>query len=772
MSKHLVIVESPTKTKTLQKFLGGDYSILATRGHIFDLPTKSLGVDIEQDFQPEYVPIEGKEAIVKALRKEAKTAQIIYLAPDPDREGEAIAWHVAGALKGTKARILRASFNEITKSAVLEGLEKAGKVDQDKVDAQQARRVLDRLVGYQVSPFLWKTVCRGLSAGRVQSVAMRLICEREAAIRAFKPQEYWTIDATLFKTADRKKAVFPATVAEADGDKFEIQNEAAARRVEADMRDATLKVADVKVQSKKRNPLPPYITSTLQQDAARRLYFSPKKTMMVAQHLYEGVEIGKRGSVGLITYMRTDSTRVAQEAVDGARQLIEKEFGVEYRPDQPPVYKSKGRSQDAHEAIRPTYFDLPPAAIKRHLHADQLKLYSLIWDRFLASQMSPAQIERTSVDISADVAKPAKKTAGVKQYTLKTGAEKVTFPGFLKLYEDIPDENGGKEAPKVLPPLKAGDGLTLEDVKPEQHWTKPPARFSEATLVRELEANGIGRPSTYAQIIATILARNYVRLEDRRLAPTDLGETVNIILVEAFPDLFNVEFTAEMETELDRIEEGTDAWTDVMKAFYKPFSESLRHATSRTAEIKNSHRQELDEKCPECGSPLVAKWSRTGKFVACSGFPDCRYTSDLGGNGSNGAEATDQVCEKCGSPMMIRTGRFGRFLACSAYPKCRNTKAIPTGVSCPQEGCGGDLVPRRTKTGRTFYSCSRYPECKYAVWDRPVPHPCPKCQSPFMLFKSTKTHSESYKCPSCGHSTAVEPEPESACGVIAPPHPP
>ncbi|MBI5866726.1 MAG: type I DNA topoisomerase [candidate division Zixibacteria bacterium] len=761
MSKHVVIVESPTKTKTLQKFLGADYSILATRGHIFDLPTKTLGVDVDAEFRPEYVPIEGKEAIVKALRKEAKTAQIVYLAPDPDREGEAIAWHVATALKGTKAKILRASFNEITKSAVLEALENAGKVDQDKVDAQQARRVLDRLVGYKVSPFLWKTVCRGLSAGRVQSVAMRLICEREAAIRAFKPQEYWSLDALLFKTADKKKTIFPAAVAEADGEKFEIQNADAAHRVEADLRSAALTVADVKVQSKKRNPPPPYITSTLQQDSARRLYFSPKKTMMVAQHLYEGVEIGKRGSVGLITYMRTDSTRVAKEAVDGARELIEREYGVEYRPDEPPVYKSKGRSQDAHEAIRPTYFDLPPDEIKKYLSADQLKVYSLIWDRFLASQMSPAQIERTSVDIAAEVAKTGKKSGGVQNYTLKTGAEKVTFPGFLRIYQDVAEENGDQEAPKVLPTLKAGDALTLEDIKPEQHWTKPPARFSEATLVRELEANGIGRPSTYAQIIATILSRNYVRLEDRRLAPTDLGETVNTILVEAFPELFNVEFTAEMETELDRIEEGTDTWTSVMKTFYGPFSESLDHATSRTAEIKSSHRQELEEKCPECGSTLLVKWSRTGKFVACSGFPKCRYTSDLGGNGANGGETTDQVCDKCGSPMMIRTGRFGKFMACSGYPKCRNTKAIPTGVSCPEEGCGGDLVPRRTKTGRTFYSCSRYPDCKYAVWDRPVPVPCPKCHGPFMLFKSTKTNGDSYKCPTCAHTTAVEPVAEA-----------
>ena len=762
MPKNLVIVESPTKTKTLQKFLGNGYSILATRGHIRDLPAKSLGVDVDKDFAPEYVLIEDRGPIVKTLRKEAKTADTVYLAPDPDREGEAIAWHVAGVLGKTKAKILRASFNEITQSAVTEALENAGEIDMQKVDAQQARRVLDRLVGYKVSPFLWKTVCRGLSAGRVQSVALRLICEREVAIRAFVPQEFWTIDANLFKTGDKKKATFAASVVEADGEKFEIQNEEAARRIEADLQTAAFAVAATKVQNKKRNPPPPHITSTLQQDAARRLYFSPKKTMTVAQHLYEGVELGKkRGSVGLITYMRTDSTRVAAEAATAARTLIEKEYGSEYCPEKPPVYKSKGRSQDAHEAIRPTYFDLDPETIKRYLTNDQYKLYSLIWKRFLASQMNPADIERTSIEITADVtATSRKKSSSISQYLLRAGVEKVTFPGFLKIYEDLPEENGDSKETKSLPPLKKDDKLTLVDIDTEQHFTKPPPRFSEASLVKELEANGIGRPSTYAQIIATIIGRNYVRLEDRRLTPTDLGETVNVILVEAFPELFNVEFTAEMETELDRIEEGIDPWTDVMRTFYSSFSKSLDDANSRTAEIKESHREVLDDACPECSSPLLVRWSRSGKFIACSGFPNCRYTSDVGGDQSNGQE-TDEKCEKCGSPMMIRTGRFGRFIACSGYPKCRNTKAIPTGVHCPEERCTGDLVPRRTRTGRTFYSCSRYPDCKYAVWDRPVPHACPACSSPFMLSKSTKANGEHLKCPACGYINQVEPAPET-----------
>ncbi|GAB4319320.1 MAG: type I DNA topoisomerase [Candidatus Zixiibacteriota bacterium] len=756
MPHQLVIVESPTKTKTLQKFLGNGYDIMATRGHIRDLPTKSLGVDIDNNFEPEYVPIDSKDNVVKELKKAAKRADVIYLAPDPDREGEAIAWHVASILGKTKAKFRRASFNEITKTAVLEALENAGEIDMRKVDAQQARRVLDRIVGYKVSPFLWKTVCRGLSAGRVQSVALRLICEREEAIRAFTPQEYWTVEVTLHKQGKKKSPSFTAMVAEMDGDKIEIQNEQAARTIEADLRKAEIAVRGIKVQTKRRNPPQPYITSTLQQDAARRLYFSPKKTMTVAQRLYEGVEIGKQGSVGLITYMRTDSTRVANEAIEHARELIAREFGKEYHPNKAPAHKSKGRAQDAHEAIRPTYFDLSPDKIKKYLSGDQLKLYTLIWNRFLASQMSPAVIERTSVDIRAGVEIKKGKKTGSREYTLKTGAEKITFPGFLKIYEDAPEENGNGKKENPLPTLEQGDALGLDDIDSQQHFTKPPARFSEASLVKELEANGIGRPSTYAQIISTIISRNYVKLEERRLFPTELGEVVNSILVDAFPDLFNVEFTAEMENELDRVEDGTDRWTDVMKTFYGSFAESLSNASSRTAEIKESHREILNEKCPECGSDLIIKWSRSGKFIACSGYPECRYTSDVGGNGNQNGQETDQECEKCGSPMVIKSGRFGQFLACSAYPKCKNTKPIPTGVKCPEERCTGELVPRRTKTGRTFYSCSRYPECKYAVWNRPVPQPCPHCGSPFMLQKSTKARGEHLQCPACGNVTDIE----------------
>ncbi len=747
MPKNLVIVESPTKTKTLKKFLGAGYAVEATMGHIIDLPGSRLGVDVENDFRPEYEQIEGKEKVIKALKEAAKKANVIYLAPDPDREGEAIAWHVASILKGTKAKLRRATFNEITKTAVSEALKNAGEIDQHKVDAQQARRVLDRLVGYQISPFLWKTVCRGLSAGRVQSVALRLVCEREAEIRAFVPQEYWTIDVDLFKKGDKSKTVFTAAVSEREGEKLDILEEATARKIETELRDADYSVTNVKTTDRKRQPYPPYVTSTIQQDAAARVRFSPKKTMSVAQGLYEGVEIGDKGPIGLITYMRTDSTRVAAEAQTAARELIVSEYGEEYCPEKPPVYASKKRTQDAHEAIRPTYFDLPPATIKKYLSPDQLKLYTLIWNRFIASQMAPAEIERTSVEISAKASDPKSKK-GV-EYTLKTGAEKIVFLGFLKVYEDVTEENGNGKPTVSLPKLQEKDPLSMVEVKPEQHFTKPPARYSEASLVKELEANGIGRPSTYAQIISTIIQRNYVKLEERRLYTTDLGETVNSILVDAFSELFNVEFTAEMELELDRIEEGTESWTEIMHAFYGPLSGSLEHASGRIDEIKQSHRQILPDPCPECSAQLIVRWSRTGKFVACSSYPKCRYTSDAGKSDPLPTEATDQVCEKCSSPMVIKTGRFGRFMACSGYPGCKNTKAIPTGVTCPEDGCKGDLVPRRTRFGRTFYSCSTYPECKYAVWNRPVPQPCPQCSSKFMLAKSTKAKGEHMECPTC-----------------------
>ncbi len=754
MAKNLIIVESPTKTKTLSKFLGKDYAIAATKGHIIDLPPKKLGVDPENDFAVDYEVIDGKKAVIKALKAAAAKAETIYLAPDPDREGEAIAWHVASQLKKTKATIKRATFNEITKTAVVRALEEAGELDIKRYNAQQARRVLDRIVGYKVSPFLWKTVCRGLSAGRVQSVALRLICEREAAIRGFKPKEYWSITADLGQT---RKGNFAAVLAKIDGKKTNLGDEKSTTEIvellspDADKGEsATFAVAEVKKQKKTKNPPPPYITSTLQQDSARRLRYSPKKTMVLAQQLYEGIELGNKGSVGLITYMRTDSVRVADEATKAAREHIEAAYGKQYRPDKPRIFKSKGRTQDAHEAIRPTYFEHGPQQIKGYLSRDQYRLYKLIWERFLASQMSAAALVRTSVTI---VGKNEKYAKG-RSFDFKAGDEQVTFDGFLKVYEDLPEENGDGEKQKKLPALKKGDSLNCYALNPEQHFTKAPARFSEAMLVRELEANGIGRPSTYAQTIAVIIARNYVKLDQRRLTPTQLGETVNRILIENFPDLFNVEFTAEMEEELDRIALGEDDWKTVMADFYEPFKGVLKEVMGRAAEIKASTQEKSDKKCDKCGKPMIVKWSRTGQFLACSGYPECRNTMPLNGNGE--IEETGETCEKCGAAMVLRTGRFGPFLACSGYPKCKNTRAVSTGVKCPEEGCKGVLVQRMSKKKKVFYSCSRYPECTYATWDKPVKKKCPACDHPFMVEKNTKAKGEHLLCPSCKHVIAEE----------------
>jgi len=761
VAKKLIVVESPTKTKTLSKFLGRDYEIAATKGHILDLPPKKLGVDPEDGFSLQYEVIDGKKAVIKSLQSAAAKAEIIYLAPDPDREGEAIAWHVAQELKRVKCPIKRATFNEITKSAVLRGLETAGELDVKKFNAQQARRVLDRLVGYMVSPFLWKAVCKGLSAGRVQSVALRLVCEREEAIRAFTPQEYWSITAELGKAT---KDSFAAELARIDGEKISLSNEASAAQIvellspeKEQGRSAVFSVIEISKQKKAKHPFPPYITSTLQQDAARRLRFSPKKTMMVAQELYEGVEMGDKGSVGLITYMRTDSVRVAAEATAEARKLIETTYGKPYRPDTPRAYKTKGRSQDAHEAIRPTYFDLSPDKVKGYLSRDQHRLYELIWQRFIASQMSSASVLRTTITVNAT--NPVHAPGRVFEF--KAGDETIVFDGFLRVYQDLPEENGNGEKPTKLPELNEGEKLNCYTLRPEQHFTKPPARFTEAMLVRELESNGIGRPSTYAQIIATILARNYVTLDKRALAPSELGETVNRVLVQSFPDVFNVKFTARMEEELDKIEEGEDDWKDVLQDFYTPFQKSLKKVQAKAGEIKASTQDASDQVCEKCGSPMVVKWSKTGRFLACSGYPECRNTKPLA-NGEPAPETTEK-CEKCGSPMVMRVGRFGPFLACSAYPECKTTKALSTGVKCPQPGCSGHLVQRRSKKGKVFFSCSCYPKCTYATWDKPVDQKCPACNHAFMVEKNTKARGVHRQCPACKHiiEEPVESEPVS-----------
>jgi DNA topoisomerase-1 len=735
VEKNLLIVESPTKTKALKKFLGNEFVVEASVGHVKDLPKKNLGVDIKNDFTPDYEIIPGKKKILTKLKSEAKTAKVVYLAPDPDREGEAIAWHIASEIKKNNSKILRASFNEITKQAVVEGVKQAGEIDMNKVNAQQARRILDRLVGYKISPLLWKTVYRGLSAGRVQSVALRIICEREEVIANFVPQEYWSITAIL-ETQDKKS--FPAKLVKIDGKDFEIPTQKDAEKITSDLKDKKFVVAGVTKEERKRFPSPPYITSTLQQDAARRLYFSSQKTMKIAQELYEGVELGEQGSVGLITYMRTDSPRIAEVAKKSAKDFIEKNFGLDYIPSKPREYKSKKLAQEAHEAIRPTYIDYAPDQIKEFLSKDQLRLYQLIWNRFIASQMAEAIFRVTTVEVEA------------QKYLFRASSSELLFDGFLKVYQDLKEENGDEEGEFKLPSLKEKDLLNLLELIPKQHFTKPPPRFTEASLIKELEENGIGRPSTYAQIVSTIKQRKYVEMEYRKLIPTELGKTVNQILVKNFPDIFEVKFTANMEEELDKIEDGEEKWVDVLKDFYDPFQLNLEKVENDKGKIKKLTQEKTEEVCEKCGSPMIIRWGRNGKFLACSAFPKCKNTKPLPGD-ENGTILSDEKCELCGAPMMVKTSRYGKFLSCSKYPECKFTRPYSIGVSCPQEGCGGFLIERKSKKGRTFYGCSNYPKCKFATWDKPLDQTCPSCGVKFLVQKSSKAKGEYLKCLRCGY---------------------
>ena len=754
MAKNLVIVESPAKSKTLVRFLGKDFDVMSTVGHIVDLPKSSIGVDVDNRFEPEYKVIKGKEKVITELKKAAKKATTVYLAPDPDREGEAIAWHVANALKSSKAEMVRVTFNEITKTAVKAALENPREIDQHLVDAQQARRVLDRLVGYQVSPFLWKTVARNLSAGRVQSVALRLVCEREEEIKAFVPQEYWQIKAVLANEADE---TFTANLHKVDGKtvikageeetktKMVIRSQAESDAIVEALRNESYEVKSIKRSERIRRPSAPFITSTLQQEAAKVYGFSPRSTMATAQKLYEGIEMGKEGPTGLITYMRTDSTRVADEAVKAVRGHIKKEYGKDFLPAKPNVYGKRKQAQDAHEAIRPTYINLPPEKVKKHVTPQQLKLYTLIWNRFVASQMTPAKFDVETVDI----------TAG--KFTLRATAQKLKFEGYLKVYREgkEDDSNGNGNGVEALPDLTEGEALTLNELQPTQSFTKPPARYSEAMLVKRLEADGIGRPSTYASIISTIRDRKYVELIEKRLRPTELGTTVNKILVENFPNIFNVEFTASMEKELDLVEEGTDDWVKVLGEFYGPFSSTLESLKGKEAEIKASMTEKTDIPCEECDGHMVIKWGRNGRFLGCENYPTCRFTKPL--PEEEAQSKTDQKCEKCGSDMVIKTGRFGRFLACSAYPKCKNTKPVTLGIKCPRPDCNGEITERQTKTKRTFYGCTKYPKCDFASWDKPVNTKCPACGHAYMLQKVTKAKGEYLQCPECKHQVREEP---------------
>jgi DNA topoisomerase-1 len=738
--KTLVVVESPSKAKTINKYLGSKYKVTASVGHIIDLPKSKFGVNIEDGFKPQYIKIRGKEKIIKELKTSGNKASQVLIATDPDREGEAIAYHIYSIMDHDKTDVKRIEFNEITKSAVENAINSPRPIDMARVYSQQARRVLDRIVGYEISPVLWKTVYRGLSAGRVQSVALRLVCEREQGIREFKPEEFWTIDidvkndtsdsftARLIKIKDNTKFV-----------KSEIKTESDATNHVNIIKESDLFISSLTKKEVKKQPVPPFITSTMQQAAARVLRFSTLRIMRIAQQLYEGVEIPKQGSVGLITYMRTDSFRISQDALNTGRKFIETEFGKDYLPEKPNFYKSKKSAQDAHEAIRPTYLsaEFHPDELKEHLSNDQYRLYNLIWKRFIASQMKPAKFDKTVVEI----------TGG--NYLFKVEGEVLKFEGFLKVYGENLQENGndGENGFSKIPQgLKEKDNLELLKVNPQQNFTKPPPRFSESTLVKELDKQGIGRPSTYAQIITTIIRRKYVEKNENKLFATELGETINSILIKHFPKIFNVKFTAEMETELDKIATNDDEYESVLKDFYSPFKSAMDNFHSQKDKIKSDLVEKTEEACEKCGKTMIVRWGRNGKFLACSGYPECKNTKPIE---EDELEAVDEKCDKCGNPMVMKVGRFGKFLACSKYPECKNTKPIPLGIKCPKDDCNGDVIQRKTKKGRTFYGCSNYPKCDFVSWNKPVNEKCSNCSNNYLLEKYSKAKGNFLECPEC-----------------------
>ncbi|HET8947200.1 MAG TPA: type I DNA topoisomerase [Candidatus Polarisedimenticolia bacterium] len=835
MGKSLVIVESPAKAKTINKFLGRNFTVKASMGHVRDLPKRNLGVDEKHDFKPTYEVLPGRKKVIDELKKAAQGAEKVYLAPDPDREGEAICWHLAELLKKTNKNLHRVMFNEITKRAVQAGIDNPHKIDANRVDAQQARRILDRLVGYKISPLLWDKVRRGLSAGRVQSVALRMVVEREREIQAFVPEEYWTLGAHL---EGATPPPFEARLIKVDDKKAELKSKEETDAVLAFLQDASFTVQSVESKEKKKNPVPPFITSKLQQDASRKLGFTVKKTMTLAQRLYEGMELGDTiGTVGLITYMRTDSTRIAPEALQEVRDHIARVHGPEYLPDEPRQYRTGKMAQEAHEAIRPTSMELSPDAVKQYLQKDEFLLYSLIWNRFVASQMKSAVFDVTSADIKANRA------------LFRATGSTLKFAGWLAVYQEVVDRERAErerairerqdpgstaeedETARLLPPLEVGMALALKKLDPKQHFTQPPPRFTEASLVKELEENGIGRPSTYATILATLQNREYVEKTEGKFVPSELGLTVTDLLVSHFGDIVDVGYTAKMEEELDEIEEGRLDYVAALKDFNKQFTKDLKAATKNMENIKTKE-EPTDRVCEKCGKPMVIKWGRYGRFLACTGYPECKNTQELasvlssgaasaagGGAGTNGvAEAAAPVipedhgtCEKCGSPMVLRRGRFGPFLACSAYPGCRNTKKIAldkegritvtkkpdrildepcpqcgkplavkdgrfgeftacsnypeckyiklkeVGLDCPREGCGGKIVERRSRRGRTFFGCNNYPKCDFVTWYRPIAESCPSCGRPYTLEKVTKREGTTRFCDSegCGYKKAV-----------------
>ncbi len=766
----MVIVESPAKAKTISRYLGRDFQVKASVGHIKDLPKNKLGVDIDNNFTPEFKVIPGKEKVIRELKKAAKSAEKIYLAADPDREGEAICFHIASEINGKK--LYRIMFNEITERAIKEAVKNPGEINENLVHAQFARRILDRIVGYKVSPLLWEKVRRGLSAGRVQTVALRLIVEREKEIRDFKPEEYWTFVANLIKGENiRIKA---RAYKFENGKKFKVNNEVEAKKIEERVKKSEFIVISTKSRKVKEKPLPPFITSKLQQEAFNRFKFTAKKTMQIAQRLYEGIEIGEQGRIGLITYMRTDSTRISNEALSSVRKFIEENIGKNYLPQKANVYKKSNAAQDAHEAIRPTNVYLKPNEIKNFLSNDEFKLYELIWKRFVASQMKPAEFSVTEYEIkSSDVIFLSK-------------GKVLLFDGFLKVYKNI---SKNEEENTLLPELKEGDVLALESLEVNQKFTQPPLRYTEASLIRTLEEKGIGRPSTYATIVSTIQNRDYVIKEEGRFKPTPIGELVVELLLKSFSDIFDYKYTAKMEEDLDRIERGEIDWITQLKKFYENFSTLLKKAKvemkdikkeveytdeicdkcggrmvikwgrfgrflacenypecKNTKELNGNEAEDENLTCPKCGKKLVLKSGRFGKFYACSGYPDCKYTMPIKNGKVKEDRVLDEKCPICGSNLVEKHGRFGKFIACSNYPECNFVKKDTIGVKCPVEGCDGEIIRRRSKRGKIFYGCSNYPKCNFISWDKPINRKCPECGSPYLLEKVNKKVVKIY-CP-------------------------
>jgi DNA topoisomerase-1 len=716
MSKSLVIVESPAKAQTINRYLGPDYLVKASMGHVRDLPKSTLGVDVQHDFAPQYVVIPERKKTVAELQKAAKETDAVILAADPDREGEAICWHLSALLQDSNPNIRRVLLNEITRKAVEEAFHSLGEIDQNKIKAQQTRRILDRLVGYQISPLLWRKIGKGLSAGRVQSIALRLICEREKEIRSFVTEEYWSIAAQLEAS---EPPPFKASLVKIEGKKAKIGDGVKAQQAVDELKQIPFVLDSVKVEEKKRQPGPPYITSTLQQDGFRLLQFPVKKTMAIAQKLYEGLPIGERGLVGLITYMRTDSVRLSDGAVAWARSHIEKTYSRDYVPPHARIFKNKRKAQDAHEAIRPTSPDLPPAAVKPFLKKEEHDLYTLIWNRFIASQMSPVRVEETEFSIRSG------------RYEFKAKGEVIRFDGYYVLYPSL-----NKEA-VLLPKAQPGETLRLIDLESKQNFTQPPPRYTEGSLVKELEAKGIGRPSTYAPIITTLQDRVYVVKEKGKFIPTELGLFVTDFLVQHFADLMEVKFTALMEEELDKIGEGEKDWLESLRQYHALLDQDLAKA-NKTESVRGKGIP-VDEKCPSCGRTLVIRDGRYGRFKACSGYPECTYKESLNKKDTKNLE---ELCPKCGAQLVQKKGKYGLFVACSSYPKCRYIKKdkaekVETGIACPL-GCGGMIIQRKTRRGKIFYGCSRFPKCRFATWDEPLNRPCPRCQKPILLRKVRK----------------------------------